>query len=78
LGSQNDVAGTRQRRSSNEPRQNLLFRIVSSLTLVTRLGARPSWSRTKPQFMSTKSRSPSSRWRTTGATCPGKIAGSGS
>jgi hypothetical protein len=50
FGSQNDVAGTRQRRSSNEPRQNLLFRIVSSRTLVTRLGARPSWSRTNFWF----------------------------
>ena len=75
LGSQNDVAGTRQRRSSNDPRQNLLLRMVSSRTLVTRLGARPSCSSTKPQVISTKSRSPSSRWRTTGATWPGKIAG---
>src|SRR5262249_24737873 len=60
LGSQNDVAGTRQRRSSNEPSQNLLVRILSSRTLVTRLGARPSCSSRKPQLIATSWRSPSS------------------
>src|SRR5262245_30574530 len=35
LGSQKDVAGTRQRRSSNDLRQNLLVRILSSRTFVT-------------------------------------------
>ena len=57
LGSRNDVAGTRQRRSSNEPHQNLLSRILSSRTLVTRLGARLFWSSTKPQLIKKSSRS---------------------
>src|SRR5262249_31649091 len=74
LGSQNDVAGRRQRRSSNEPRQNLLSRILSSRTLVTRRGARSFWWSKNPQLIVTISRSPSTLWRTTGATCPGKIA----
>ena len=78
LGSQNDVAGTRKRRSSNQPRQNLLSRILSSRTLVTRVGARPFRSSTKPQLIRTISRSPSAFWRTTGATWPGKIADAGS
>src|SRR5262245_4998455 len=78
LGSQNDVAGTRQRLFSNEPRQNLLTRIVSSRTLVTRLGARPFWSSTKPQLIMVISRSPSALCRTTGATWPGNMAASGS
>jgi hypothetical protein len=78
LGSQNDVAGTRQRRSSNEPRQNRLSMILSSRTLVTRRGARSFWCSTKPQLIKTISRSPSALCRTTGATWPGKIAGKGS
>ena len=41
LGSQYDEAGTRHRLSSNDGRQNLLVRILSSRTLVTRCGASP-------------------------------------
>lgn len=67
FGSQNDDAGTRQRRSSNEPRQKLLERTLSSRTLVTRRGARPCCSSTKPQRIGTSSRSPSLASRTTGA-----------
>ena len=39
LGSQNEVAGTKQRRSSNEPRQNALDFVLSLRTFVTRRGA---------------------------------------
>jgi hypothetical protein len=60
FGSQNEDAGTRQRRASNDPRQNLLVRILSSRTLVTRLGARLSIRSAKPQLNVTSSRSPSS------------------
>ena len=77
LGSQNEVAGTRQRRSSNEPRQNLLSMILSSRTLVTRRGARSFWCSTKPQLIK-NDLSPSELCRMTGATCPGKIADNGS
>src|SRR5262249_16528445 len=77
FGSQNDVAGTRQRRSSNERFQNELVRILSSRTLVTGRGERPFWRRMKPQLMVTISRSPSAVCRTTGATCRGKIADTG-
>src|SRR5262245_3109386 len=78
LGSQNEVAGTRQRRSSNEPRQNLLSRILSSRTLVTRRGARSFWWSTQPQLIVTISRSPSALRRTAGAAWPGKTADKGS
>ena len=45
---------------------------------MTGLGAFPFSSRKKPQFINTISRSPSSLWRTTGATWRGKIAFTGS
>ena len=72
------VTNAGQRRSSKEPRQNFLSRILSSRTLVTRLGARLFWSNTKPQLLSAISRFPSALWRTAGATWPGKIADAGS
>src|SRR5215831_9302029 len=78
LGSQNEEAGTRQRRSWNDAFQNGLVRIVSSRTLVTGRGARPCCRRMKPQRMPTISRSPSPAARTTGATCRGNIADAGS
>src|SRR5688500_8076075 len=59
VGSQYDDAGTRHRRCSNDGFQKLVC-TLSSRVLVTRLGARPSWSSTKPQFMTDSSRSPSS------------------
>src|SRR5215471_20154700 len=74
FGSQNDVAGTRQRRSSNDLRQNLLVRILSSRTFVTGRGARSFCKSMKPQLIVTISRSPSSAQRTTGAMCRGKMA----
>src|SRR5688572_7689464 len=51
FGSQNEDAGTRQRRSSNDDFQNQLFRIVSSRTFVTGLGARPFCRSMKPQLI---------------------------
>src|SRR5215813_5746050 len=78
LGSQKDVAGTRQRRSSNDDLQNALLRILSSRTFVTGRGARPFCRSMKPQLIVTISRSPSTVLRTTGATCLGKIADAGS
>jgi hypothetical protein len=78
FGSQNEDAGTRQRRSSNDVRQNLLSRILSSRTFVTRRGALSFCNRTNPQLSITSSRSLSSVCRTTGATCPGNIDASGS
>src|SRR5262249_37131598 len=48
FGLQNDVAGTRQRRSSNERLQNELVRILSSRTLVTGGGARQCVSQSRP------------------------------
>src|SRR5258706_10708335 len=65
-GSQKEDAGTRQRRVANESLQKPLL-TLSSRVLVTRFGARPSCSRTKPQESSEISRSPSSTLRTTGA-----------
>src|SRR5258706_3528781 len=64
-GSQNEDAGTRQRRRSNDSLQKELL-TLSSRVLVTRFGARPSCSSTKPQESSETSRSPSSALRTTG------------
>src|SRR6516162_9613272 len=78
FGSQNDDAGTRQRRSSNDAFQNELVRILSSRTFVIGRGARPFCRSTNPQLMVTISRSPSAVQRTTGATCRGKIADTGS
>src|SRR6516162_482924 len=78
LGSQNEDAGTRQRRSSNDGFQNELERILSSRTLVTGRGARPRCKSMKPQLITTISRSPSAVIRTTGATCRGNIAEVGS
>src|SRR5262245_45116161 len=78
LGSQNDDAGTRQRRSWNDDFQKELFRIVSSRTFVTGRGAFPFCRSIKPQLIVTISRSPSEAQRTTGATCFGKIADVGS
>ena len=78
LGSQNDDAGTRQRRSSNDDFQKELLRIVSSRTLVTGRGARPFCRSMKPQLIVTISRSPSAVERRTGATCFGKMADVGS
>jgi hypothetical protein len=74
LGPQNDDAGTRHRHSSKDVLQNELFRIVSSRTFVTGLGARSFIERMKPQLIVTISRSPSAAGSTTGATCRGKIA----
>jgi hypothetical protein len=77
LGSQNDDAGTRHRRSRNDVFQNELKRILSSRTFVTGRGARPFCKSMKPQLIVTISRSPSAVPRTTGALCRGKIAGNG-
>ena len=77
-GSQNDVAGTRQRRCSKLSRQKPLDSALSSRTLVTRRGAFPCCGSTKPQLSCTNSRSPSAARRTTGARWPGKIESSGS
>src|SRR5262249_2565158 len=74
LGSQNDVAGTRQRRSSNDRFQNELPRILPSRTFVTGRGARSFCRSMNPQLIATISRSPSSPQRTTGAMWRGKIA----
>src|SRR5438128_935511 len=74
FGSQNDDAGSKQRRSSNDDFQNELLRIVSSRTFVTGRGALPFCRSIKPQLMVTISRSPSEASRTTGTTCFGKIA----
>src|SRR5689334_3409740 len=65
LGSQNDDAGTRRRRSSNDDLQNEDLRIVSSRTFVTGRGARPLCRSMKPQLMVTSSRSPSGETRIT-------------
>src|SRR5262249_11131639 len=78
FGSQNDVAGTRQRRSSNDDFQNLLVRILSSRTFVTGRGALPFCTSIKPQLIITISRSPSGERRTTGAMALGKMAVDGS
>src|SRR5262245_52582131 len=60
FGSQNDDAGTKHRRCSNDDFQNVLLRIVSSRTFVTGRGALPFWRSMKPQLIVTISRSPSS------------------
>src|SRR5262249_25407372 len=77
LGSRNEVAGTKHRRSTKDDFQKLLLSIVSSRTFVTGRGALPFWSSMKPQLIVTISRSESAVARTTGATCRGKIAGTG-
>src|SRR6476620_1850031 len=77
FGSQKDDAGTRQRRSSKDVRQNLLARILSSRTLVTGRGALSFCRSIKPQLIITISRSPSAVSRTTGAKLRGKTADAG-
>src|SRR6476620_6113854 len=77
LGSQNDDAGTRQRRSSKEVRQNLLVRILSSRTFVTGRGALSFCRSIKPQLIMTISRSPSAVSRITGAMFRGNTADAG-